>query len=415
MKSIFTLLTLLPLWCGVHAQHIRLLQPQFHTVRLRVNGDFRLPPVIRLGSDDRLELSFDGLTHDIHRYRYILTHCDAEGTPSDLSETEYLQGFNDNLIETADPSVNTTLPYTHYSLMLPNRDVSPTLSGNYRITVYDEDEGRDHPAFTACFKIVEPAVQIAARVSSDTDIDRNKTHQQVSFTLFHKGYSIRHPGQELKVYVYQNNRTDNRAGGLTPSFVGADQLRYEHNRALIFEAGNEYRRFETVNLHAPMRGVDHISYHAPYYHATLPIDLPRLLNYSYDQDQNGRFLIRYDRAVESSDIEADYLLTHFAFRPSAPLGAGSFYLDGDLTNHTFTEANRLVYNADEDWYECTLLLKQGAYNYQYLYLAPEATAGTTSRSEGNFHETENEYLILVYHRPFGERYDRLIGVQRIGN
>lgn len=36
-----------------------------------------------------------------------------------------------------------------------------------------------------------------------------------------------------------------------------------------------------------------------------------------------------------------------------------------------------------------------------------------AQAEGNFYETENEYLILVYHRAFGERYDRLIGMQQV--
>ena len=73
----------------------------------------------------------------------------------------------------------------------------------------------------------------------------------------------------------------------------------------------------------------------------------------------------------------------------------------------------MKYNAETHAYECTQLLKQGAYNYQYLYVAPGTTAGSTAQAEGNFYETENEYLILVYHRAFGERYDRLIGMQQV--
>ena len=31
--------------------------------------------------------------------------------------------------------------------------------------------------------------------------------------------------------------------------------------------------------------------------------------------------------------------------------------------------------------------------------------------EGSFWQTGNEYTIYVYHRPWGERYDKLIGVK----
>ena len=234
----------------------------------------------------------------------------------------------------------------------------------------------------------------------------------MSFSIQYKGYPIRNPQNEVKVHVLQDNRTDNWVTNLHPSYIGPDQLRYEHNRALIFSAGNEYRRFEMVSTRYASQGVESIRYHAPYYHVTLRPDEPRLLNYSYDQDQNGRFVIRYDEAVDNT-TEADYFFVHFSLLWENPLTEGNFYLQGAFTYDNFNEESRLKYNAETHAYECTQLLKQGAYNYQYLYVAPGTTAGSTAQAEGNFYETENEYLILVYHRAFGERYDRLIGMQQV--
>ena len=73
----------------------------------------------------------------------------------------------------------------------------------------------------------------------------------------------------------------------------------------------------------------------------------------------------------------------------------------------------MKYNPETHAYEGSQLLKQGAYNYQYLYVAPGSTAGSTAQAEGNYYETENEYLILIYNRAFGERYDKLIGMQLV--
>lgn len=398
--------------CGAHAQRTEVYNPHIHTVQVIANNDYMAPAVIRLGEGETVEISFDHLTHDYHRYQYVLTHCNADWTPSDLSETEYLDGFNDNPIEDHDISVNTTLPYTHYRLTLPNEQVRPKLSGNYRLLVYDDAESKNKPAFSTCFRILEKEVNISAQVSSDTEIDRNKTHQQVSFSIQHKGYPIRNPQNEIRVRVLQDNRTDNEVTNLQPSYVGPDQLRYEHNRALIFPAGNEYRRFEMVSTRYASQGVESIRYHAPYYHVTLQPDQPRLLNYSYDQDQNGHFVIRYDEAVDNT-TEADYFFVHFSLLWENPLTEGKFYLQGAFTYDDFNEENLLKYNPETHAYECARLLKQGAYNYQYLYVAPGSTIGSTAQAEGNFYETENEYLILVYHRPFGERYDRLIGMQQV--
>ena len=53
-------------------------------------------------------------------------------------------------------------------------------------------------------------------------------------------------------------------------------------------------------------------------------------------------------------------------------------------------------------YEAAVYLKQGYYNYMYL----QKGGGSP---DGNFFETENEYIILVYYRPQGGRYDKLVG------
>ncbi|MCH5327114.1 MAG: DUF5103 domain-containing protein, partial [Duncaniella sp.] len=64
-------------------------------------------------------------------------------------------------------------------------------------------------------------------------------------------------------------------------------------------------------------------------------------------------------------------------------------------------------------YELSLLLKQGAYNYQYLYVAPGSERGESGPVEGNYFQTVNEYTVKVYHRPRGGRYDRLVGIGSI--
>ena len=147
----------------------------------------------------------------------------------------------------------------------------------------------------ACFRIVEPRMGLNVEVTSNTDIDTNLSHQQVSFVLNYPSSEVMDPNTEIKAYVYQNGRTDNHVAGVKPSYVTPGRLEYVHNRALIFPAGNEYRRFEVINMHYATQGVDRVLYFAPYYHATLLPDAPRR-NYSFDVDHDGRYLIRYNMA-----------------------------------------------------------------------------------------------------------------------
>ena len=393
------------------AQRTEVLSPHIQTVQLIVNDDYRLPTIIKLGSDDYIDISFDQLSHDYHRYQYILSHCDANWERSNLSDFDFLDGFNNNYIEDAETSMNTMVPYTHYRFTLPNEYVRLTISGNYMIEIFDEDD-MSKPVLKTYFRVAESQVSISASVSSDTDIDRNKSHQQVSFDINYKGYTIRNPQQEVKVHVLQNNRIDNMVSNVLPSYVSPNELRYTNNRSLIFPAGNEYRRFEIVSTKYAGMGVESLGYYAPYYHATLYPDHLRTLNYLYDSDQNGKYLVRYNDAVDSN-TEADYFFVHFALDSDHLLTGGNVYLQGEFTYDLFNEQTQMKYNSDSYMYESVQLLKQGSYNYQYLYVPQGSTKGETGPTEGNYYQTENEYLILVYHKPFGERYDRLIGVKQI--
>ena len=379
------------------AQRNEILVPDVKTIQVIANGDWMAPPIVSLNPEDYLEISFDELTHQYHRYIYKITHCNADWSPSGLSEIEYLNGFNNNTIDDYKNSFNTTMQYTHYKLFLPNDDVQITASGNYILTVYDDNEN-DKPILNACFSVIEKQVGVSATVSSNTDIDTNASHQQVSFNINYSGYSISNPFNELKVQVFQNQRWDNMVTNITPTYQSPGLLQYVHNQNLIFDAGNEYRRFEITNVHYATQGVDYIRFFDPYYHAVLFPDEARR-NYSFDVDHN--------------ETEADYLFVHFTLDWEEPLTGGNFYLQGEFTNDRFIPSYKLTYNPEAHAYESVQLLKQGAYNYMYLFVPDGSTKGETGPAAGNFYETENEYMILVYHRPFGGRYDKLVGMQTV--
>jgi hypothetical protein len=218
------------------------------------------------------------------------------------------------------------------------------------------------------------------------------------------------PATEIKPYIYQNNREDNHVALVKPTTVTPGRVEYVHNTSLIFPAGNEYRRFEVINMHHATQGVDQVQYFAPYFHATLLPDVPRR-SYSFDRDHDGRYLIRYNRA-EDANIEADYLFVHFTLNMPRRTG-GHFYLTGEFAYNDFTPPYQLTYNEDSKAYEATLLLKQGTYNFMYLWVPDGSTIGQTGLTEGNFYETENEYQVYIYHRPFGSRYDRLVAAQQV--
>ena len=92
------------------------------------------------------------------------------------------------------------------------------------------------------------------------------------------------------------------------------------------------------------------------------------------------------------------------------------YLFGGLTDWTILPEYRMEYDENLGAYVGRALLKQGYYDYAYATLPlpandkPEAKPHPDiTEVEGTWHETENQYTIFIYYRPFGGRYDQVIG------
>ena len=414
MKKIYYLLFSCICLYGMNAQEsyqTEIFKPKrIKTLQVKQPDEIFTVPVITLGTDEQIEINFDDMTPNYERYAYSIIHCDADWKPSSLSLLEYLQGFQGLTIDDFASSFNTTVQYTNYRLLLPNDDIQFKVSGNYVVRVYRED-APDETILTACFSVVEPQVDILAEVSGNTLIDSYRSHQQLNFSILKKNFQITYPQTDLKIRVTQNNRTDNIVTEAHPTAILNDRIVYENNRSLIFPAGNEYRRMEFLtNRYNGMR-VEQISYFNPYYHVDLVIDNPSsLATYEYDQDQNGRFYPVCSRCNDP-DIEADYYIVHFTLAmPEAK--QGKIYLNGDFVQNLFTPESEMIYNPESQQYEKALLMKQGNYNYQYLYVPNGQAKGNTAGVEGDFHETENEYTLYIYYRPMGARYDRLIGCRQ---
>lgn len=412
-KIMLTLTLLLGVVSSVRAYDTKtgIFDPSFRTLLIRVDGFEMAPAVITLGSDDHLVVSFDELAEDRSYLRYRLLHCNADWSLSQLVESEFLGGFNWAHIDDFEFSRLAKTHYVNYRIVLPNEDMRIKVSGNYLLQVFREDDP-EAVLLQTRFMVSEATARVDADVLSVTDIDYNDSHQQVSVVVDASNCYVEDMFNDLTVYVSQNGRTDNEVMVRQPLRVSGKQSFYEHLRQLIFPAGNEYRRMETVSTTYPGMGVASVEYHEPFYHATLETDLPRAgESYSYDSTQHGRFFVREYNSDES-DIDADYVVTHFSLDIPQQSNAMVF-LEGDLTCRRFDQESAMTYNRATGRYEKTLLLKQGAYNYQYLVTSPGSRSGVSSVVEGDYYQTANEYLVKVYHRRRGERYDRLIGVTMV--
>lgn len=389
------------------------IDDRVHSLQVESSRGFLYPPVIDLDGEDFIVISFDLFGDDQQDLCYRIIHCNANWVPSQLSTLEYMNGFDIQQLYDWAYSFNTHRSYVNYRLQLPNDDVSFKVSGNYVVEVFPQNRPEE-PILYACFSVSEEAVKVFCEANSRTDMGYSGEFQQVSFRIARENYDIVNPAGDLKIYVMQNNRLDNMAFVSRPQYFNNREIVYEHDGNLIFEAGNEYRRFEMVDTRYKGMHVNRLAYFDPYYHAILELDRPRAeMNYSYDETQHGKYFIREADYEEESSTQADYFVVHFTLDTRGMLlPEGDIYIDGELAENRFDERNRMLLNPETNMYEKIMLLKQGSYNYQYLFVPKGEFKGRSGIIEGNKYQTSNEYRVNVYHRRQGERYDRLIGMGR---
>lgn len=389
-------------------------KPGIHTVQLERNNEPLSDAVIILNSSQQLHLGFDDLTSESANYFYKFIHCDFNWEPSSLQESDYTDGFFYEQVPDMKPSFNTYQVYYHYSAVFPTAQMRITKSGNYIIMVYDNNDP-ENPVITWRFRVAESAVSINSTIHRASVIDQRSSSQEIDFTIDYGEYPLQNPYADLKIVLQQNGRWDNCITNLKPLFMKAHELDYNYDTENVFNGGNEFRNFDTRSLRYTTPYVEKITQNAEttLYEVLLRNDENKSFQrYSIIDDINGKFLIKtYDG--RNDQTECDYTYVTFRLKYPDPLANGNFYVFGELTHWSLDPKAKMVYDYNNNEYTCTLLLKQGYYNYQYLWAEDAKKAADETAIEGNHFETENDYFILVYLRDPFLRYDRLIGLKKI--
>ncbi len=392
-------------------------QDNIRTVQMKVDGMNNMNPVILpLNGGATVELSFDELTDDVMDYVYKIILCNADWTPNtEMNEMEYLDGFTNERITNYDFSFNTFENYVHYKVTLPNEDIRWTKSGNYLLLVYDEED-EERLILSRRFMVVDQSMRIRSTINRPMNFKIMRTHQEIDFFVNHKGINISNPQIEIKTAILQNGRWDNAIVGLKPLFVKPDELVFDYQNQIIFPAGKEYRyanltsfRYKTdrvANLIDDKIDGNIVQLMTEQSRAFVP--------YLFEQDINGNFIINNEHRNDN-DLESDYAWVHFGLEKPLEMEGGDVYLFGALTDWGIHERFRMDYDENLRRYKARIQLKQGFYNYHYVFVKHGTQTVDLEELEGNWHETENNYTILVYYRPFGTRYDQLVAVQTINS
>lgn len=456
MKYIFSLALVLITTLSSFAQdeNIRYqdwtYNPDIKSVRLYIDGYPFSYPMLFLGSAGQLRLSFDELRADDKSYVYTIEHCTKDWKSSDLPESDYMDGFGEEDIEESDYSFNTTTLYTHYNLTFPNDDIQILISGNYILKVY-EDEDEKKLALTRRFIVVDPVTEVSAQMTRTAMVSKNRTHQELDFFVDHEEFDIRNPLSDLSATVLQNGNWLTAIKDIKPKFNRQGVQSFDYQNKIVFPAGKEYRFADLRSFEVRTSSIYAIEADEDKTDVYLFDDEKRPGEGYFDWiDNNGGYVIenkdgrnirgndQRDSTIlnalgervnvrvrgnsffnslwlRDADLESEYANVFFKLNTSTKYYDSDIYIYGGLSDWQFKEEFKMTFNPAVNAYVAKVELKQGYYDYSYAEKPKDKKMPDFEVTEGNWHETENEYTILIYYSPFGGRYDQLIGVRTINS
>ena len=374
------------------------------TIQLRPLQENNFSSIVPLGTV--LELSFDDLDADSKNYQYKIEHMTHDWQKSRLLSSQYINGFDQNTIIDVTNSFNTLQSYTHYSVKIPNTNTIITKSGNYLLSVLD---AYDDVVFTRRFVLYENASTVGVSVTRSRNTKTLNTQQTIQFSVNHPNIQINSPSQEINVTIIKNNNWNETITDLQPTYFRPNQLLYTYTNKTNFWGGNEYLNFDTKILRNRSLNIVKIMKENNLFNLTIyPFTYNPFREYTYNPDINGQFIIR---SLEGNvaNTEADYAIMDFILEAEQPFKDKEVYVYGAFNNFEISEENKMHYNPESQNYTTSILLKQGFYNYTFVTL-DDNNIINTNEVNGSFFETENEYNVIVYFKPFGSLYDRVIGV-----
>lgn len=356
-----------------------------------------------------LMISFDDLNAGYKRYQYKIEHRNADWSESNIFQSEFLDGYSSDFIRTHKNSFNTYQKYTNYQLQIPNREMQLKMSGNYVLKVYlDNDE---KPLFTKRFAVYEPKSDVGVAVDRFVNPKDEWYNQRIQVQVASGNVNLTESPDGAQIFVMKNNNWDDNIRDIRPTFSRSNQLTY-NSLDLLKEGGSEYNWFDTKNLDVPALSTEKtFRQDSVYYTFLRPHEPQYQFVYNDYPDINGNFYIRTIRIGTELNAasEADYTWVNFALDQfDTKNGQLEVYVVGAFNDWQITPENKMQFG-ESGFLELDLYLKQGYYNYQFAVKDTKTGQVSQTYVDGSFWQTENLYQALFYFRPWGHRYDLLIG------
>ena len=405
MKKIITILLLSTIHV-LFSQVENEVAPPFNIKTISfIQNNQNAVPILQLGRG--FQLQFDDLFGNEADYYYEIIHCDYNWNHSEIPKNEYLQGFDNQRIQNYNNSFNTLQIYSHYTLSIPNQYTQQLLiSGNYILKILNDSKD---VVFSRKFILHEDLVTVPIQVKRARTVSNIETKHNLEFAVKSNTIIFQNPLKNVKVVLMQNGKFNSAIKNVLPQYTIGNDLIYKYDTETQFWAGNEFLYFENKDIRAANNNISRVDSSTEIYNSYLYTNNARAnFPYTVYEDINGNFVVRNLNA-ENSEIEADYAWVYFSLSAPTFRSNKDIYINGMFNNYSLTPEFKMDYNPKKAIYEKALLIKQGFTNYEYVIADSKGVVDNENAIDGNFYQTENDYIILVYYRESTDRYYRVVG------
>jgi hypothetical protein len=309
----------------------------FKSIVVRSDGFMLGKPVIKLGSDEKVNISFDEIDEYARNLQYKIVHCNADWSPSDIPEIRVYEGGLDNSISDVSFSFNTRISYVHYELKFPDDYTKIRISGNYKLEIYDYSESNE-PLFDVRFYVSEDKADVLGRISQSMQTEYRMSCHDLNFTVSPQKINIDFDRiyKNYRFFLQQNGREDDFRR-IYPSYTNDNGFVFNYNDDMLFYANNEFRNFDIRSVENNLQSVEKISLEEDFYQILLrrqKSDASKA--YSGNEDINGEY-VTFANKKWSPQLEAEYCEVYFVLESEFLGDDADVYIFGGLSNWDFSE------------------------------------------------------------------------------